>query len=79
VHLHDAIREWRDGTKVKPLVSMPGRDQRDALADEYGHDADDELIDRVFVQERRDEIASAHHPDVLALLVPQTFREGVTA
>ena len=54
-------------------------DQRDALADEHGHDADDELVDRIFVQKRRDEIASAHHPDILALLASQTLHEGADA
>src|SRR5713226_4385921 len=34
-----------------------------------------EFVDRVFVQERRNELSAAHHPDVLAWLIADALGE----
>jgi len=55
---------------------MPGCNEGNAFPDERRHDADDELVDRVLVQEGPDDLTSAHHPDVLARLLVEAFGKG---
>jgi len=55
---------------------MPRRHEGNAFPDERRHDSDDELINRVLVKEGPDDLASAHHPDVLASLRAEAFGEG---
>src|SRR5262245_19762678 len=62
VQLHDPVGKLFDRAEIKRHLAMTPRDERDALADEDGHDADDEFVDGVFVQEGRDDVAAAHHP-----------------
>src|SRR5262249_57585774 len=57
-------------------MAMARRYQRYALSNEYRDNANDEFVDRAFVQEGSDEVPTAHHPNVLALLVFQALREG---
>src|SRR5215467_10515344 len=76
VHLHDPIRKFFDRTEMKRHLAMAPRDERYALTNEDGHDADDEFVDGAFVQEGRNDVATAHHPDVLPLAPPQALREG---
>src|SRR5260221_14168365 len=54
---------------------MSRRYQRYSFADERRDDADDELIDRTFIEEGSDELAAAHHPDILSGLSAHLFRE----
>src|SRR5579871_2745433 len=54
---------------------MAGRDDWDAFADQGRHDGDDERVDRARIQERGDDLAPAHEPDVLARLVAQALDE----
>ena len=54
---------------------MSRRYQRYAFADERRDDADDELIDRAFIEERGDEPAATHHPNILSGLSAHLFRE----
>src|SRR5437868_5835469 len=56
--------------------AMPRCEEGNAFPDEGWHERDDELVNRVLVQEGRDDLASAHHPDVLASLRAETFGEG---
>src|SRR4051812_20821613 len=56
-------------------MAMATGDERDAVADEDGHDADHELVDRLCIEERGDDLAAAHEPDVLARLRPQSAHE----
>ena len=58
VQLYQAIVEPLDGTQVEELVPVTPRDQRNAVPDEHGHDADDELVDRLRVEKRRNELAA---------------------
>src|SRR5215467_14438147 len=76
VQLHDPVGKLFDGTQIKRHLAMAPRDERDALANEHGHDADDEFVDGAFIQEGRDDVAPAHHPDVLPGARPQALREG---
>ena len=55
---------------------MPRRHEGNAFPDERRHDGDDELVNRVLVKEGPDDLASAHHPDVLASLLAQAFGKG---
>src|SRR5215467_1974154 len=71
MNLHDPVGKRLDRTERERLLAMPRRDQRNPLADEHRHDADDELVDRSRVEERSDDLAPAHHPDVLAPLFAQ--------
>jgi hypothetical protein len=57
-------------------LTMLGGEQGNAFSDEDWHDGDDELVNRLLVQEGRDDPASAHHPDVLADLRAQPFGKG---
>src|SRR2546426_8690219 len=47
-----------------------------AFPDEGRHDGEDELVDRVLVEEGGDDLASAHHPDVFAGLLAEPFGKG---
>src|SRR5262252_3491806 len=76
VQLHDPVGKLFDRTQIKRHLAMTPRDERYALADEDWHDADDEFVDGAFIQEGRDDVATAHHPDVLPVARPQPFREG---
>jgi hypothetical protein len=55
---------------------MPRCNQGNAFTNERWQDGDDELVDRLFVQERPDYVASAHQPDVLARLPSDAFGKG---
>src|SRR5215471_3481991 len=55
---------------------MPGCNKRNAFPNESWHDGDDELVNRGLVQKGRDDLASAHHPDVLASLRAEAFGKG---
>ena len=52
---------------------MPGCNERNTFPDEYGHDADNELVNRTLVKERRDDLTSTHQPDVLACLLAEAL------
>jgi hypothetical protein len=54
-------------------LTMPRCKEGHAFTDEGWHDGDDELVNRVLVQEGPDDLASAHHPDVLASLRAEAF------
>src|SRR5205814_4903568 len=55
---------------------MPRCNEWNAFADECRNDGDDKLVDRVLVKEGRDDLTSAHHPDVLASLLAEAFGKG---
>src|SRR5947209_6818728 len=55
---------------------MPRCKEGNAFPDEGWHEGDDELVNRVLVQEGRDDLASTHHPDVLAGLRAEALGEG---
>src|ERR687887_509636 len=52
---------------------MPRCNEGNAFPDERRHDGDNELVNRVLVEEGPDDLTSAHHPDVLASLLAEAF------
>jgi hypothetical protein len=56
-------------------VQVTSRDERNAISDEYWHDANDELVDRLGVKKRTDDFAATHQPDVFALTVSKPIHE----
>src|SRR5947207_4518815 len=49
--------------------------QWDAVTNENGHHTDDELVDRLRVKKRGDDLATAHQPDILARLLSKAAHE----
>ena len=76
MQLNDAVRKLLYTEQAERYVTMPRCKKGDTFPDEDWHDCDDELINRGLVQERPDDLASAHHPDVLANLRAEAFGEG---
>src|SRR5438552_7883255 len=76
MQLNDAIRKLLYTEQAERHVAMPRCKEGNAFPDEGWHDGDDELINCVLVQEGPDDLASAHHPDVLASLRAEAFGEG---
>src|SRR5262249_39063363 len=75
VHLHQTIVERSTGYQVHWHVAVASRDQRNPIPDEHRDHTDDELVDRLRIEERGDELTAAHQPDVLAGLVAQPAGE----
>ena len=73
VQLNDAVRKLLYAEQTEFHRTMPRRKEWDAFAYEGGHDGDDELVNRALVQEGPDDLASAHHLDVLARLRAEAF------
>jgi len=65
----------RDENELLEILGRFG-DEWNAFPDEGRHDGDDELVNRVLVQEGPDDLTSAHHPHVLANLRAEAFGEG---
>src|SRR5215510_14792987 len=76
VNLDNPVGKAFYRTQVKRHMAMARRYQRYALSNEYRDNANDEFIDRAFVQERSDDVPTAHHPNVLVLFMFQALREG---
>src|ERR1700748_2000151 len=54
---------------------MARRYQRNALADEDGHDVDVELVQFADIEKGRDQLSAAHHPDVFPRRCSETSRK----
>ncbi len=61
--------------KAEGPVSVTSGNQRDAITNEYWNDTDDQFVDGIFVEKGRDDVAAAHHPNVLARLRSQACYE----
>jgi hypothetical protein len=72
----DAVGEGFGGEEVEADGAMARLNQGDAFADQDGDDVDAELVDFAGVQERGDDFATAHHPDIFAGLGAQALGEG---
>src|SRR5690242_7167232 len=68
VQLNRSVCEPFDRSQVQRYLSVSPRDQWNAIPNEYRHHRDDEFVDRLRIEERRDELSAAHQPDVLARL-----------
>ncbi len=73
MRLNDPIRKLLYAQQAERHGTMLRRKERNAFTDEGWYDGDDELVNRVLVQERPDDLSSAHHPDVLASLRAEAF------
>jgi hypothetical protein len=51
MHLHQPVVERLDGLQLQPSETGTPGNQWNAVADEDGHHTDDELVDRVRVEE----------------------------
>src|SRR5260370_16324318 len=56
---------------------MMRRHQWNALTYERGNDVDVELVDLAGIEERGDQPAASHHPDVFSLRGAQTLRKSL--
>jgi hypothetical protein len=75
MQLNHAILEAIKGVQIQVHGKMPPRYQWDAVSNENGDHTDDELVDRLRVKKRGDDLATAHHPDILARLLSKTAHE----
>jgi Putative transposase len=75
VNLDDTVREPSHGLQAEWHMPMSLSDERYTLADERRDHTDDEIVDGPFVKERRNDLAAAHYPDVLALSRPKALGE----
>jgi hypothetical protein len=64
--LNDTVWKALNRTQAERRVAMAMGYQRYAFADKHRHNADDEFVDRAFVQEGSYDLTATHHPDVLA-------------
>ncbi len=76
MQLNDVIRKLLYTEQAERHFTMPRYQESNAFPDEDWHHGDDELVNRVLVQEGPDDLASAHQPDVLASLRAETFGKG---
>src|SRR5437764_14449251 len=75
MQLNHTILEAINGVQIQGHVTMTPRYQWDAVPNENGDHADDELVDRLRVKKRGDDLATAHKPDILASLLSKTTHE----
>lgn len=73
MQLNDAVWKLFEAEQAERDVTMARCDQRNPFTDECWHHGNDEFVDRVFVEERSDDLASAHQPHVLAWLSADAF------
>src|SRR5260370_41166587 len=76
MQLNDAVRKLLYSEQPERHLTMPRGKKGNTLPDEGWHDGDDELVNRGLVQEGPDDLASAHHPDVLASWRAEAFGKG---
>src|SRR5882762_4178984 len=76
VQLNDAIQKLLYTEQAKRYRAMPCGKQWNAFPAKDWHHGDNELVNRVLVQEGPDDVASSHQPDVLASFLAEVFGEG---
>src|SRR4029450_2327303 len=76
MQLNQPILEALGGVQLQGYVTVTPRYQGNAVAYEYRHHTDNELVDRLLVEKGGDEITATHQPDVLAWLLAETAHEG---
>src|SRR4051812_34327057 len=75
MQLNESVREGFSGLQLQGYVTVPTSYQWNAIPNEHGHYADDELVDRLLVKKRSDQLAPAHQPDILARFLAKTAHE----
>src|SRR5438445_115253 len=76
MQLNDAVRKLSYTEQAERHLTVPRCKEGNAFTNESWHHGDDELVNRVLVEEGPDDLASAHHPDVLASLRAEVFGKG---
>src|SRR5215467_12950715 len=76
MQLNDAVRKLLYTEQAERHRTMPRCKKGNTFPDEGWHDSDDELFNRGLVQEGPNDLAAAHHPDVLASLRAEAFGKG---
>src|SRR5215470_13755017 len=76
MQLNDAVRKLLYAEQAERHLTMPRCKKGNTFPDEGWHDGDDELVNCGLVQKGANDLASAHHPDVLATLGAEAFRKG---
>ncbi len=75
LQLNHTILEAFNGVQIQGHVAVTSRYQWNPIPNEdWGH-ADDELVDRLLVKKRGDDLAAAHQPDILATSLSKTAQE----
>src|SRR2546421_257737 len=75
MQLNHTILEAIDGVQLQGHVTMTPRYQGDAVPNEDGDHTDDELVDRLRVKKRGDDLATPHQPDILTRLRSKAAHE----
>src|SRR6266581_6853152 len=75
VQLNHTILEALNGVQLQGHVTMTPRYQCDAVPNENGDHTDDELVDRLRVKKRGDDLATPHQPDILTRLRSKAAHE----
>jgi hypothetical protein len=75
MQLSHTILEAINGVQIQGHVTMTPRYQWDAVPNENGDHTDDELIDRLRVKKRGDDLSTAHQPNILARLLSKMPHE----
>ena len=74
--LNDAVRKLLYTEQVERHLTMPRCKKGNTFPDESWHDGDDEFGNSPLIQKGRDDLASAHHPHILASLPAKAFGKG---
>lgn len=76
MQLNDAVGKLLYSEQAQRYLTMPRCKKGNTFPNKDWHDCDDELINRRLVQKRPDDLASAHHPHILANLRAEPFGKG---
>ena len=66
MELNNAVWKFLHRKQPQRYITLPGCNQGNALSDERRHDGDDELVNRVHIQERR-LVSQSRLPSVRAM------------
>src|SRR2546422_9114058 len=75
MQLNHTILEAINGVQIQGHVTVTPRYQWNAIPNKHRGHTDDELVDRVLVKKRGDDLATAHQPDILARVLSKTAQE----
>src|SRR5712675_1877113 len=75
MQLNHTILEAFSGVQIQGHVTVTPRYQWYAVPNENGGHTDDELVERLRVKKRGDDLAAAHQPDILAGLLSKSRHE----
>jgi len=75
MQLDHTILEAFNRVQLQGRVTVTPPYQWNSISDKHRHHGDHELVDRMFVKKRGDELAAAHQPNILARLLSKTAYE----